>query len=42
MPVTELFRNKNIEVKDFLKGYNGNPEIILDNEHMIKFLDNAH
>ena len=39
MPVTEFFRNKNIEVKGYLKDYNGNPEIILDNEQMIKFID---
>lgn len=38
MLVTEFFRNKNIEVRGYLKDYNGNPEIILDNEQMIKFI----
>lgn len=39
-PLSELFRNKNIEIKGFLKDYNGNPEIILDNEQMVRYIDN--
>ncbi len=41
-PLAELFSNKNIEVKGHLKDYNGNPEIILDNEQMINFIDSTH
>lgn len=38
MPLSELFRNKNVEVKGFVKDYNGNPEIILDNQEMVIFI----